>query len=80
MKKVSIIGLGWLGMPLAKSLSYSGMQVVGSKTTPDGVEAARMCGIECYLLQLEPQINCASDDSRCVDYYFTGKSYRRWQL
>ncbi|KOY63875.1 hypothetical protein AM629_00065 [Photorhabdus heterorhabditis] len=62
MKKVSIIGLGWLGMPLAKSLSYSGMQVVGSKTTPDGVEAARMCGIECYLLQLEPQINCASDD------------------
>ncbi|PQQ26079.1 NAD(P)-dependent oxidoreductase [Photorhabdus luminescens] len=62
MKKVSIIGLGWLGMPLAKALSRSGMQVVGSKTTPDGVEAARMSGIECYLLQLEPQINCALDD------------------
>ncbi len=40
MKKVAIVGLGWLGMPLAMSLSARGWQVTGSKTTQDGVEAA----------------------------------------
>ncbi|MDN6633679.1 MAG: NAD(P)-binding domain-containing protein, partial [Enterobacterales bacterium] len=48
MKKISIVGLGWVGMPLALSLLGRGYQVVGSKTTSDGVEAARMSGIECY--------------------------------
>lgn len=46
MKKVAIVGLGWLGMPLAMSLAARGWQVTGSKTTLDGVEAARMSGIE----------------------------------
>lgn len=40
MKKVAIVGLGWLGMPLAMSLAARGWQVTGSKTTLDGVEAA----------------------------------------
>ncbi len=31
MKKVAIVGLGWLGMPLAMSLSARGWQVTGSK-------------------------------------------------
>ncbi|WP_237385296.1 SDR family oxidoreductase [Xenorhabdus sp. Sc-CR9] len=62
MRKVSIIGLGWLGMPLAQALQSRGMQVVGSKTTPDGVEAACMCGIDCYLLNLNPQIICEADN------------------
>ena len=33
MKKVAIVGLGWLGMPLAMSLAAKGWQVTGSKTT-----------------------------------------------
>ncbi len=33
MKKVAIVGLGWLSMPLALSLSARGWQVTGSKTT-----------------------------------------------
>ncbi|MDR0219139.1 MAG: SDR family oxidoreductase [Enterobacteriaceae bacterium] len=61
MKKVSIIGLGWLGMPLAQMLLRSGVQVVGSKTTPDGVEAACMCGVDCHLLNLTPEIVCDAD-------------------
>lgn len=51
MKKVAIVGLGWLGMPLALSLTARGWQVTGSKTTQDGVEAARMCGIDSYPLR-----------------------------
>ncbi len=62
MKKVAIVGLGWLGMPLALSLSARGWQVTGSKTTLDGVEAARMCGIDGYQLQLTPELVCESDD------------------
>lgn len=62
MKKVAIIGLGWLGMPLAQSLLRRGIQVVGSKTTPDGVDAARMSGIECYQLVLTPELICDPED------------------
>lgn len=62
MKKVAIVGLGWLGMPLALSLSARGWQVAGSKTTLDGVEAAGMCGIESYMLRLEPELVCETDD------------------
>ena len=62
MKKVAIVGLGWLGMPLALSLQAAGIQVTGSKTTQDGVEAARMCGIDSYLLELTPDLTCEADD------------------
>lgn len=62
MKKVAIVGLGWLGMPLALALNARGWQVTGSKTTPDGVEAARMCGIESYPLELTPELVCDSDE------------------
>ena len=62
MKKVAIVGLGWLGMPLAMSLTARGWQVTGSKTTVDGVEAARMCGIEGVELRLEPELVCDTDD------------------
>lgn len=62
MKKVAIVGLGWSGMPLAQSLAAQGWRVTGSKTTPDGVEAARMSGIESYLLKLEPELICEADD------------------
>ncbi|MBP2167455.1 nucleoside-diphosphate-sugar epimerase [Erwinia toletana] len=62
MKRVAIVGLGWLGMPLAMALASRGWQVTGSKTTPDGVEAARMCGIDGYQLELTPELICDADD------------------
>ena len=49
-------------MPLALSLTARGWQVTGSKTTQDGVEAARMCGIDSYPLRLEPQLVCDTED------------------
>lgn len=62
MKKVAIVGLGWLGMQLALALTARGWQVTGSKTTQDGVEAARMCGIDGYPLRLDPQLVCDAED------------------
>ncbi|WP_312044321.1 SDR family oxidoreductase [Erwinia sp.] len=62
MKKVAIVGLGWLGMPLGLAMSTRDWQVTGSKTTADGVEAARMCGLESVLLTLTPELECDPDD------------------
>ena len=62
MKKVAIVGLGWLGMPLATALTARGWQVTGSKTTPDGVDAARRCGIEAFQLELTPELICDAAD------------------
>ncbi|AWH87567.1 SDR family oxidoreductase [Limnobaculum parvum] len=62
MKKVSIIGLGWLGMPLALSLAGEGYTVAGSKTTLDGVEAARMSGVDAYPLVMTPSPECDAED------------------
>lgn len=54
MNAISIIGLGWLGMPLAQALQRAGFQVKGSKTHPEGVNAARLSGIAAYQLELTP--------------------------
>lgn len=58
MQKVSIIGLGWLGMPLALALSQRGVDVQGSKTTDDGVLTACRCGIAAVKLVAQPEIEC----------------------
>ncbi|WP_029686664.1 SDR family oxidoreductase [Tatumella saanichensis] len=62
MKKVAIVGLGWLGMPLARALSARGWAVSGTKTTKDGVQAARNSGIEAKRLDLDPEIHCDAED------------------
>ncbi len=58
MKRVSIVGLGWLGMPLAQALLRANYTVCGSKTTKDGVEAANHCGVNTCQLQLTPELVC----------------------
>ena len=62
MKKVTIIGLGWLGLPLANALLAQGISVSGTKTTSDGVDAARAIGIDCYALKLTPNLECDPED------------------
>ncbi|MGL4860960.1 MAG: SDR family oxidoreductase [Enterobacteriaceae bacterium] len=62
MKSVAIVGLGWIGMPLAFMLSSQGYRVTGSKTTADGVEAARMSGLDCYQLNFEQDLQCEADE------------------
>ncbi|VFP80729.1 SDR family NAD(P)-dependent oxidoreductase [Candidatus Erwinia haradaeae] len=62
MKRVVIIGLGWLGFPLGMSLIARSWQVSGSKTTQEGVEAVRMSGIDSYFLKLTPKLICNKQD------------------
>ncbi|WP_194972832.1 NAD(P)-binding domain-containing protein [Aquiflexum lacus] len=54
MTSVSIIGLGWLGLPLAKALKEKGFQVKGSTTSPEKLDELNTKGISTYLLKLMP--------------------------
>lgn len=48
---ISILGCGWLGLPLAKSFISDGVMVRGSTTSPEKLSLLGACGIEPYLVQ-----------------------------
>lgn len=54
MKKVSIIGLGWIGLPLARCLKSKGIEVVGSTTSPDKLDRIQSEGIAGVQFELRP--------------------------
>jgi len=54
--KISILGCGWLGFPLAQSLLQKGHQVKGSTQTPEKLRQLRAVGIEPFLLGLKPDV------------------------
>ncbi|GAB3195752.1 nucleoside-diphosphate-sugar epimerase [Pontibacter aydingkolensis] len=49
---ISVLGCGWLGLPLAEQLVRSGYTVKGSTTSPEKLELLQQKGIEPYLLNL----------------------------
>ena len=54
MQRISILGCGWLGFPLAEKLLKKGFQVKGSVTTRSKLKKLSEAGIEAYRLVLEP--------------------------
>ena len=52
---ISIIGLGWLGRPLANELLHRSHRVLGSTTTPEKQAQLQSEGIDAHLLTLTPQ-------------------------
>ncbi|MDG1930212.1 MAG: NAD(P)H-binding protein [Flavobacteriaceae bacterium] len=52
MKKIAIMGCGWLGKALAQSLIAKGYHVRGSVTTENHLEGLRNLGIEPFLIKL----------------------------
>ena len=54
MKKVSIIGLGWLGEFAALLLQKQGYLVLGSSTRPEKVELLREKGLDAIHFSLDP--------------------------
>ena len=53
MNKISILGCGWLGFPLAKSLHSKGYEVKGSTTSESKLEVFKNAGISPFQIQLE---------------------------
>ena len=53
--RISILGCGWLGLPLAGVLADDGHDVRGSTTTPSKLDAIRDAGAEAHLVRLSPE-------------------------
>lgn len=65
-KTISILGCGWLGVPLAIKLIASGFKIKGSVTTPEKLGSLQQAGIWPYLLEIyEDDIKV--DDERFFD-------------
>ncbi len=55
MKGISILGCGWLGLPLAKSLLEKGFSVKGSTTSLDKVAVLANAGIEAFQIEVSEE-------------------------
>ena len=52
-KKIAILGCGWLGLPLAKSLLSKGYEIKGSTTSESKLDVLKNAGISTFQIQLE---------------------------
>ncbi|KAB1156982.1 SDR family oxidoreductase [Flavobacterium luteum] len=52
MTKISILGCGWLGLPLAKSLLKKGFYVKGSTTSIEKLTVLEQANIDAFLISL----------------------------
>jgi len=64
---ISIIGCGWLGLPLGETLTSAGHDVRGSTTSPEKRSALSDAGIEPHLLRLTPEMEA---DEAAVEALF----------
>lgn len=63
MTKISILGCGWLGFPLAKALIGNGFSVKGSTTSFEKIVAFENAGITPFLIEIgENDINGNADE------------------
>src|SRR3990167_5560430 len=62
METISILGCGWLGLPLADYLIGKGYELKGSTRTRSELEVIRSRGIEPFYLVLDPGLRGDSAD------------------
>lgn len=55
MKQISILGCGWLGLPLAKRLLQEGFAIKGSTTSADKLPILENAGIMPFLISLKAE-------------------------
>jgi nucleoside-diphosphate-sugar epimerase len=55
-QKISILGTGWLGIPLARHLKSKGYQVKGSTTSPPKLNQLVEMGVEPYLINIDSRV------------------------
>ena len=58
---VAILGCGWLGFALAKTLLAENCRVLGTTTSPEQLPLLAAAGIEPHLLQLGPDFTAADE-------------------
>jgi nucleoside-diphosphate-sugar epimerase len=57
MTKISILGCGWLGLPLAKALLSNGFSVKGSTTSEGKLSGLKALNISPFLINLTPTLS-----------------------
>lgn len=62
---ISILGCGWLGLPLAERLRDNGHQIKGSTTSKDKLQILKGKKITPFLLELTPELQC----NDCDDFW-----------
>ena len=60
--KISILGCGWLGLPLGAFLVKKGYEINGSTRDREKLSSIKESNIEPFLLLLSPKINCERKD------------------
>lgn len=55
MKQISILGCGWLGLPLARSLQHKGYKIKGSTTSKEKLKTLADAFILPFLVELSPK-------------------------
>ncbi|WP_046247012.1 Rossmann-fold NAD(P)-binding domain-containing protein [Hymenobacter terrenus] len=58
---VLVLGCGWLGLALARSLVATGHRVLGTTTSPETMATMDTAGIEPHLLRLGPDFNAPGE-------------------
>lgn len=53
MSKISILGTGWLGLPLGKSLIHEGYEIKGATTSIEKLELLKKEGLSSYKVHLQ---------------------------
>ena len=66
MTQISILGCGWLGLPLAKALLEKGFLIKGSTTSEEKILMLKNIGINPFLIRLESQ-NVVGEMDRFLD-------------
>ncbi|MGM0546475.1 MAG: SDR family oxidoreductase [Bacteroidota bacterium] len=62
---ISILGCGWLGLPLAEQLRSAGHTIKGSTTSEEKLQLLKGKDIEPYFLTLSPELQCKN----CNDFW-----------
>jgi nucleoside-diphosphate-sugar epimerase len=53
MKQISLLGCGWLGLPLAKALTANGFSIKGSTTSESKLSILKSLGIDPFMISLD---------------------------
>lgn len=56
MKQISILGCGWLGLPLAKSLIEKGYTIKGSTTSAEKIAVLKQVGIDAFKIEVSEAV------------------------
>lgn len=68
--KISILGCGWLGLPLGKYLVEKGHAVKGSTTSAEKISLLFNVGIQPFLIKFSPQMEAALYENNRISQFF----------